>query len=397
MTLLDDAKIITTANAGKAGTLYSVKPDSGLADLDITRATTATRVNPSGNIESVAVNEPQLDYSDGSCPSFLVEPQRTNLFTYSTGMPSGGWAGTATYNANTVVGPDGTTTGNLIEDPSGGASVAAYNVMSVSASTTYTFSFYAKRGTMTDMNYSILDMQIFSYIVGVTSFYSQTNSSTWSRISVTFTTNSGTSSVRIYLGNFAGGTGTNFSLWGVQLEEIPSGAHTDPSATSYIPTSGATVTRNRTSFYKTGLSSLIGQTEGVFFLELDFDFNGDYGFISMGANSSNAVGIGATNSSGLWLQALIGGTGLNTFWSSPGYPSGFFKIAIKYKSGDFAAWLNGTEVTTNASITSQAKTWEKIAAGYGTTGSFYFFYGKIRQIQFYDTILTDAQLLALTT
>ena len=103
MTLLDDAKIITTANAGKAGTLYSIKPDSGLADLDITRATTATRVDSAGVIESVAVNEPQLDYSDGSCPSFLVEHQRTNLNLYSEELDNAAWGKSdVTVTANAI-------------------------------------------------------------------------------------------------------------------------------------------------------------------------------------------------------------------------------------------------------------------------------------------------------
>jgi hypothetical protein len=83
MSLLDSASLIVTPNGYKAGKLYSIVPSSGAGDLDVTRATTATRVNSDGLIESVASNVPRLDYSNGSCPSILVEPQRTNLLLNS--------------------------------------------------------------------------------------------------------------------------------------------------------------------------------------------------------------------------------------------------------------------------------------------------------------------------
>jgi len=79
MSLLDKASLIVTPNAYKASKLYSVVPNTTLGDMTVVRATTATRVNASGLIESVAVNVPRIDYTNGSCPSLLVEPQRTNL------------------------------------------------------------------------------------------------------------------------------------------------------------------------------------------------------------------------------------------------------------------------------------------------------------------------------
>lgn len=395
MTLLDDAKIITTANAGKAGTLYSIKPDSGLADLDITRATTATRVDSVGVIESVAINEPQLDYTDGSCPSFLVEPQRTNLFTYSTGLPNGGWGGNSfIFNADTAVAPDGTTTANTMEVQS----TSAYSFINVTlaASTTYTFSFYAKRGTATQMKYYAISLDNFTTLISQTDFYPLTNSSTWTRISSSFTTDAATTSVRIYYRYVTPGTGT-FYLWGLQLEEIPDyTTGVDTSPTSYIPTSGSTVTRNRTTFYNNGLSSLMSDTEGTFFLEVDFQYDGSRGFFSIGANSSNTLGIGIDDDVTMWLRARMGGDGINAFDGS-GYPSGYFKIAGKYKSGEFAFWLNGTEIQTDTSAATSSATWEEMSSSYSSTNTVYNPRAKVRQIQVYDTALTDAQLLALTT
>jgi hypothetical protein len=58
-------------------------------------------------------------------------------------------------------------------------------------------------------------------------------------------------------------TQDNLHLWGAQLE---AGAY----PTSYIPTTTATVTRNADAISKTGISDLIGQTEGVLFLKCCF-------------------------------------------------------------------------------------------------------------------------------
>lgn len=79
MSLFDDASLVLTPNGYKASKLYSIKPTSGAGDMTVVRATTATRVNSAGVIESVAINVPRLDYTGGGCPKILIEPLRTNL------------------------------------------------------------------------------------------------------------------------------------------------------------------------------------------------------------------------------------------------------------------------------------------------------------------------------
>ena len=91
MALFDDASLVVTPNGYKEGTLYSIKPTSGAGDMTVVRATTATRVNSAGLIESVANNVPRLDYLNASCPSLLLEPQRTNLVTYSEQLDNAAW------------------------------------------------------------------------------------------------------------------------------------------------------------------------------------------------------------------------------------------------------------------------------------------------------------------
>ena len=72
------------------------------------------------------------------------------------------------------------------------------------------------------------------------------------------------------------------------------------------------------------------------------------------------------------------------------------KIAFKYKVNDFALWIDGTEVGTDTSgSVLGADTINKISFDSGN-GSFPF-YGKVKQLQVYNTALTDAQLTSLTT
>jgi hypothetical protein len=77
--LLEEASLVITPNAVEEGKLFSIKPTDGSGDLSVVRATTKTRVNSLGVIESVPINVAALDYTNSTCPSILVEPQRTNL------------------------------------------------------------------------------------------------------------------------------------------------------------------------------------------------------------------------------------------------------------------------------------------------------------------------------
>ena len=75
----------------------------------------------------------------------------------------------------------------------------------------------------------------------------------------------------------------------------------------------------------------------------------------------------------------------------------FVKMAVKYKAGDHAYWKDGVEIATSTNATAVSATQDRIVGSYDGISDFWAFYGKIKTIQVYDTALTDAQLLALTT
>jgi hypothetical protein len=149
---IQNASIVVTPNAYKAGKLYSLKPTNGSGDFDFTRSGNATRVNSDGLIELVSSNVPRLNYPliDGvvnGCPSLLLEPQRINLIQYSEDFSQGWTASNIVIGSASSISPNGSLSAFNIKSNiiSGGKYI--YDDNSVSVSTTYTLSGFFKKKT----------------------------------------------------------------------------------------------------------------------------------------------------------------------------------------------------------------------------------------------------------
>ena len=119
MSILTDASLIITPNAYKAGSLLAVVPSNGNGDLTWTRNGGATRVNSAGLTENVLANVPRLDYSLGSCPNILLEPQRTNILLNSEtlvtqSLSTTGLACAVSFYGTGTITFSGTFTGTLV-------------------------------------------------------------------------------------------------------------------------------------------------------------------------------------------------------------------------------------------------------------------------------------------
>lgn len=66
----------------KAGGLVSQLPKTGVGDFTVARNCVKTRINESGDRETLAIDKPSIDYSDGD-GVLLLEPQSTNLYLNS--------------------------------------------------------------------------------------------------------------------------------------------------------------------------------------------------------------------------------------------------------------------------------------------------------------------------
>jgi hypothetical protein len=88
-----------------------------------------------------------LDYSGGAtCPSLLLEPQRTNLVPYSEQFDNAGWfkANNIAVTANQAVSPDGYTNADLIYGASSGSVSSVQQNLGAASVATYTNSVFVK-------------------------------------------------------------------------------------------------------------------------------------------------------------------------------------------------------------------------------------------------------------
>lgn len=339
MSLLDTASLVITPNGTKASKLYSVVPSDGSGDMTVTRATTATRVNSAGLIESVASNVPRLDYSNGTCPSILVEPQRTNLLNQSQNFSSSCWvsASGVTVTNNTRVAPDGTMTADTI------AGTLAGNKVYYESSSFPTIP--ANSNTVTGSVYVYatsaitIILNIYEWAGAETSQSFTLTPNTWQRLVYTKTFSGGSGNVGLSIQTDA----QTVFVWGAQLEL---GSY----ATSYIPTTSSSVTRNADVINKTGISSLIGQTEGTLFVDFYHDGSQNYNLSSI----SNGLYDDAVFFE-MYLGNMYGviwDSGSQQFLYNGGSLSvGRHKMAIGYKANDVVFYIDGVLKTTDTSAT----------------------------------------------
>jgi hypothetical protein len=398
-------------------------------DFNVTRATTATRVNASGLIEVVASGIPRLDYytSGGTagCPALLVEPSGTNGILNSQDTATN-WALGANLSSGyvDVIGVSGNNLTVAVSGSNIGASAGrltrSNNNVALASGSTYTISFLIKKtGTHTiggyyalltgaasgnlgggfDVSGSFSSGQIYN-TAGTTSRIRRVEQ--WGtdvyRCSETFTmTASGTLSILYFApvatvtstSNPAVGLGIAFAAPQVELGAIP---------TSFIPTTTAAVTRNADVINLSGaVSGCIGQTEGTIYAEvdmqrlilgsvfvLDVGGTGEYIAITKLATGAFRVSVKKTSTSAVNIIT----TTTNAV--------GVYKLALGYKSGDYALYINGVSRGTSTNSTDYP-TGSLIQAVVSNTNYGAFNDWLRTPVTLYTTRLTNAELAALTT
>jgi hypothetical protein len=341
------------------------------------------------------LNIPRLDYSNGTCPSLLVEPQRTNLLWYSEQFDNASYwsAYNSTITANTTTAPSGVNTAEtLTSNASTGGDV--YRLITLNG--TYTLSIYLKAGNVSTarIGYSNGDTANFNLangtytITGGTSASIEDAGNNWWRCTFTTTITSGT---LVSFGN-SGTTGTTVFIWGAQLEL---GSY----PTSYIPTTSASVTRNADVISKTGISSLIGQTEGTIFFEgVIYGENPSVNrrILSI-SNGTTATAINIQTpvlNSKLEFEVTNGGA-TQVFISAANNSLVYgqnFKAAFAYKANDFVAYINGVQIGTDTNGT--VPTCDKLSFDRGNNTS--NFEGSAKAAALWQTRLTNDELERLT-
>jgi len=181
------------------------------------------------------------------------------------------------------------------------------------------------------------------------------------------------------------------NVWGAQLE-------TGSVATSYIPTTTGSVTRNADVVAVSGaVSGSIGQTEGTIYIECQSEFaTNDIIVINTAGQSpgNNFVSITKTPTNVFRLTIFTSGTIILIDQASA--ITSFAKIAVAYASGNTALFINGTQIgstdTTGFSFNAALNNISFI--GNMVTGTKPT---RIRAVALYTERLTNDQLASLTT
>ena len=384
----------------KASKLYSVLPTDGAGDFTTTRASVATRVNENGLIEEVASNVPRLDYSDGTCPSLLLEPAARNFLIQSESFDDVAWtkdlsgvASAPVVTANQGISPDGTLNADrIVFDLNGGASSGdgsiIQQVITLTGINVNTRSVYLKSNT--NLSYDI----ILGTNTANSSAEKITVTTEWQRFEVTQTPT--TTATNFYLGlrNAFGFSGLSDSadvlVYGASLEE-------NSYATSYIKTVGTTQTRVADSASGSGNSTVINSAEGTLYFEgsaLADDGTSRRLSISDGT-ANNHISIDISEYTNTIIGRVRSSNIEYAFMTTTGVTqSNTNKIALKYKSNDCSLWVNGVELVTDISVTMPIGLSE---LSFDNGGGINNFYGKTKSVQVYTTALSDAELTALTT
>jgi len=387
----------------------------------IGRRTGGTAFNSS--IDNVSVKEvtrdnvPRIDYSGGGCPHILAEPQRTNLVTYSedyTVYSLTRTTITSSYGTSPNGGQNSTAVFNTTE--TGGHNLNG-NYFSVTSGVSYVNSVFAKAGTITKMklrmfsgggtligfNDGVFDLTNGTATGVGASIESYGNG--WYRCYMIDSPTSSVSNARFNIGLLNANGDVNYTgLITDYIEVFGSEVSEGSYATSYIPTSGSTVTRNQDQFSRDGIGSLINSTEGTLVIEPRY-------FINDGSSTGRKIAISdGTSTNRIYITPYQGlASRIRYIFTNGGATQADLqvtgiditisrKLAFVWKANRFELWQNGSKISEDTSgTTPSAGTFNEINLSSELGNGAEPYEGELKQLQVYKTALTDTQLAALTS
>lgn len=347
--------------AGRYSKMLAYKVDNGnyiANELNFTRTTTGTFINQDGFIKEQELRVPRVDYLNNSNGTLLLEPQRTNLETKSTDISGWSLASNVTRTASYITSLDGTSNATRLQFTSSGF---LGNTLQVSG-TEYTVSCYAKRNDTNTQSFGF-----FTNGSGVVNSAMSLTSS-WKRFEFTYTATNTS-----YVG-LAAESGADVSVFGFQVEQ-------GSFPTSYIPTSGVSVTRAH-DYFSGSFEEVT--TQGTIFIDFEQltqsqlnyrfrspSYNVSYGFYFYGG------GMDVYNGSAF----MVDRTTLEPDNS---------KVAVSWNGTNVKVFINGNNRTKSNAVASIYTTSRIIFQDSNDIAN-------LNEVKVYDTELTDEELINLTT
>ena len=366
--------------AVKEDKLLAYNDNSGLffnKEFDFSRGSTATYVGRDGLIASAASGVPRIDFTNDTKGHLLLEPSTTNLVPYSEDFSTWsllGGIGTVTYVSD-LVNPDGSVGGYKI----GGSGI----YVGIGLPSTAQRSIYARSVSGSG------NAQLMSHNSNTNNVFTLTEK--WQRFDL--------NSSPLVAGNFyvdLRGSETTLDeiyVWGANA------TNDQDYPTSYIPTTGAASTRNADVCNNSGSAQDFNSEEGVLYAEIaNIADDGTNKRISIndGTISNRLIFQYRSTSNEIVYYFVVGGVNQCALIYTLSDATQFSKIALKYKTNDFAIWVDGNEVITDTSGSTMSKGTLNTLDFDGGTGS-NDFYGKVRNVQVFTEALTDEQLEKLTS
>jgi hypothetical protein len=340
------------------------------ARVTVTRAdNTATRINSSGYVEVVNANLPRFDYDPITltCKGLLIEESRINVSAEVNNWT----AYAASLTPDVTTSPAGTTTGDLFAESATTDTHLLYRAPTLSA-VAYTFSVFYKivgdrklalyhTNTNTGRQFDATGVQssgVFNAPSGGFAVTPMGNG--WYRASITITAVAGANEFRFWIVrasdnalNYLGDGSSGAYLWGAQIE---AGAF----ATSYIPTTTTSVTRNADVATMTGtnFSDWFNASEGTLACEFGYigppKANGAVASINNNTTSNRLLSVEVGTTSGLIATSTSGFSGAtiaamvigNTYSTSLGVNTTQFAFAYNGNATtQQAGTINATAMT----------------------------------------------------
>ena len=376
------------------------------------------------SVKEVNLNVPRIDYlteigkaKELQKPSLLLEPQSTNVITYSEDFSRQNTPWNTTQNAvefeyNSIIAPDNETKATKILKTSTRTYGNFFTGQAITSAVNYSWSCFFKAGTHSVFTlqltqgdtefkaYFDLDNQTSGMYTGSATTKIENYGNGWFRCSLAGVSSTTDLSVRFNLGlgyttsnenwpNASDGEGLFGYIWGAQLEQ-------QNYTTSYIPTSGSTVTRNGEVCNNAGSAPVFNSQEGTFYAEiaaLADDFTAREMTLN-GGNTSNRLVLSFNASNQIRVDYTVSSS-LQVRFNRAADMTKFNKVAFKYEVDNFKLYLNGSVSGTDTSgSVPAAGTFNNFDFSNGSNN--FNFYGRIKEIKAFRRTLTDSEMAELT-
>ena len=399
---------------------WATKKDSILAYSDTnenykplpfnyTGAGKGTRVNKEGLIEVVENDRPRIDYLDSEDGVFLLENAATNSITYSEDFTQWTIDGQSSIVSNSIISPDGTL--NATKLIAGSTSARQAVTLSNLSSGNLAISVFAKKEGYSVLQFSdgrnpnsFVNFDLNNGIVGSSNGMNGDITSLgndWYRCVATYNSVLDMNLFRLSIAenltdgrlvNFSGNGTSGIYVWGAQVEA--------GNLSSYIPTQGGIQTRVQETASGSGNSEVFNYSEGILYVEGSLiNDDGTSNNITLGDNtfSNNRMMLLFSNGIANRITARFDSSGSDVTLNADGYDLTLnHKVVLKYKANDIAIWVDGFEVNSGNSFSAptllnRIDFYNPFNSGQDN------FYGKTKEISYYDTALTDLELETLTS